>query len=295
MAKKTKKVPAQISIATIGLIGVIVAAVIGLCGTIIAAYFGYLGIRAQIEEPIHATQTAQANLSSLSLTPASQSTTPSQSSSPTSTNSSPTSTEWQQFLSVDPVIGCVEIRLLPIVVNPSEDPAKQIANTNPTDTIVPINSFGALYSLANIGNYDWMRLDKSLDISVSAKSDVPNHVDVIERETGCGGTDTIRDFPSIILHSDLDSFTQKLSFPGIDYFTLQPGEFELFRVNFQCNTTGYFTVSPTIDYSYQKKTGTIEFPKFDVLCPQSFTVYHVAGENLLGVENYNWKDGTYNP
>ena len=64
MAKKTK-VPAQISVATIGLVGVIAAAVIGLCGTIIVAYFGYLGIRTQIEEPIDATSTAEARLTAL--------------------------------------------------------------------------------------------------------------------------------------------------------------------------------------------------------------------------------------
>jgi hypothetical protein len=58
MGKKAKE-PQQISIAKIGLIGVVVAAVIGLGGTIIAAYIGYLSIKAQIEKPIHATQTAE--------------------------------------------------------------------------------------------------------------------------------------------------------------------------------------------------------------------------------------------
>jgi hypothetical protein len=58
MGKKAKE-PTQISIAKIGLIGIVIAAVIGLCGAIIAAYIGYLGVKAQIERPIHATQTAE--------------------------------------------------------------------------------------------------------------------------------------------------------------------------------------------------------------------------------------------
>lgn len=60
MGKKAKE-PQPISIAKIGLIGVVVAAVIGSCGTIIAAYIGYLGIKAQLEKPIltsTATQTS---------------------------------------------------------------------------------------------------------------------------------------------------------------------------------------------------------------------------------------------
>jgi len=58
MGKKSKEKP-QISIAKIGLIGVIVAAIIGLFGAIISAYIGYLGSKAQIEKPIYATQTAE--------------------------------------------------------------------------------------------------------------------------------------------------------------------------------------------------------------------------------------------
>jgi hypothetical protein len=40
-----------------------------LLGVLITAYFGYLGIRSQIEIPIHATQTAEANLTALANIP----------------------------------------------------------------------------------------------------------------------------------------------------------------------------------------------------------------------------------
>ena len=36
-----------------------------LLGVLITAYFGYLGIRSQIEIPIHATQTAEARLTEI--------------------------------------------------------------------------------------------------------------------------------------------------------------------------------------------------------------------------------------
>jgi hypothetical protein len=41
--------------------------VLAFLGVIIAAYIGYIGIRAQIEIPIHATQTAEAKPTSVLL------------------------------------------------------------------------------------------------------------------------------------------------------------------------------------------------------------------------------------
>jgi hypothetical protein len=58
MGKKSKE-KTQISIAKIGLIGAIAAATITFIGILISAYIGYLGDKAQIEKPIHATQTAE--------------------------------------------------------------------------------------------------------------------------------------------------------------------------------------------------------------------------------------------
>lgn len=58
MGKKAKE-RTEISVAKIGLIGVVLAAILGLLGTVIAAYVGYLETKTQIESPIRATQTAE--------------------------------------------------------------------------------------------------------------------------------------------------------------------------------------------------------------------------------------------
>lgn len=231
-------------------------------------------------------------------TPASQPNSPSQPNTSSSNNSSGSNTDWQQFLTVEPFVGCVG-RLLPIAVNTSGDPAQQIADTNPIAdvrkdwAIVPINSSAILFYLTNTGNHDWVELNKSLNVSVSTNSKVSKHADVVEL-VGCGGTNQIREFPSINLRSDLNNFTQKSTFAGADYFTLQPGEFEVFKVNFKCETTGYYKVSPTVEYSYQGEKGIIEFPEFNVLCPESFTVYTMGDINSLsGVESYMWENGEY--
>jgi len=296
MTKRTK-IPAQISAATIGLVGVIAAAIIGLCGAIIVAYFGYLGIRAQIEEPIHATQTAQAKLPSASLpTPASQSNTPSQSNPPAGNNSSPTDTDWQTFLNLDTGSGCGTLRVLPIAINPNGNTEKQITDAN-LDKIQDWSIIaGSRYLMLNsIANNDWIKISKSLNVSVSTTSTIPAHVDVVNIE-GCGGTGHNRVFPSINLRSDLSNFTQELTFSGADFFTLQPGEFEVFEVPFGCEDLGYYNISVSTEYTYQGESGIAEFPEFNVLCPQTFTVYSITADgSLIGAENYSWKNGKFSP
>ncbi len=61
---KNKKIksPVEVLVAKYGLFGTLVVAIFGLLSAGITAYFGYMGIRAQIEAPILATQTAVARL-----------------------------------------------------------------------------------------------------------------------------------------------------------------------------------------------------------------------------------------
>ncbi len=225
----------------------------------------------------------------------------SQSNPPSSNNSSPANSDWQQFLTVDLWVSCID-RVLPIAIDASSgNPEDQIASTNATLAdvreewaVVPDNLSEMLFTLTNIANSDWIEINKSLNVSVSTNASVPKHVDVV-RVGGCGGAQQIRDFPTINLRSDLKNFTQKSTFAGADFFTLQPGEFEKFNTHFKCEAPGYYTVSINVEYSYQGENGIIEFPEFDVLCPQSFTVYIVDGGELFGVEKLNWKNGEYFP
>jgi hypothetical protein len=67
MSKKTprrrsqaSKSPVEVIVAKYGLFGTVITALLGLIGVSLAAYISYLGIRAQIEAPLHATQTAEA-------------------------------------------------------------------------------------------------------------------------------------------------------------------------------------------------------------------------------------------
>jgi hypothetical protein len=223
----------------------------------------------------------------------------SQSNAPSSNNSSASNTNWDEFLTVDLWVSCIA-RVLPIAIDSSSgDPAEQILSTNPDAdvrakwAIVPYTPIGMLYTLTSIADSDWIEINKSLNISVSTNTSIPQHVDVVAMQ-GCGGTQQIRDFPSLSLSTDLKSFTKKSTFSGADFFTLQPGEFEKFNTHFECETPGFYDVSVTVEYSYQGENGVIEFPKFQALCPQSFTVYSIdPGGYFFGAEKYTWKNGKY--
>ena len=102
----------------------------------------------------------------------------------------------------------------------------------------------------------------------------------------------IRNFSETILRSDLKNFTQQATFSGADFFTLQPGEFERFKIPFECDAPGYYKISVTSAYKYQGNTGTLSFPEFKVLCPKAFTVWNVDSMGpIVGVENYSWSNG----
>jgi hypothetical protein len=225
--------------------------------------------------------------------------TPASSSNFSSSNTSITSnTDWQQFLTVEPWVGCTP-RVSPIAIDPNGNTAEQIASTNPMADvrinwpIVPFRLNSVLYTLTSTADQNWIEIDKSLDVAVVTNSSIPQHVDVIEL-SGCGGTREIRDFPGTDLRTDLSSFTQKSTFPGADFFTLQPGEFEKFNVPFVCDAPGHYIISVHANYTYKGENGTIDFPEFDALCPESFTIYNTDGSGyLFGVENYTWENGEY--
>jgi hypothetical protein len=211
---------------------------------------------------------------------------------------STSNTDWQEFLTVEPWVGCTP-RVSPIAIDPNGNTAEQIDSTNPIATvrinwpIVPFQLNSVLFTLTSTADADWIEIDKSLDVTVVTNSSIPQHVDVIEL-SGCGGTQQIRDFPETNLRTDLSSFTQKSTFSGADFFTLQPGEFEKFNVPFLCDAPGHYIISVDANYIFQGENGTIDFPEFDALCPESFTIYNTDGSGyLFGVETYTWGNGEY--
>jgi len=238
-------------------------------------------------------------VSSCAPLPTPSSNTSSQSNSPSSNSTTASNSDWQQFLTItsERFDVCYD-RVLPIAINPNGNVQDQIWNTNPDvmrlNWTVPIfDSSWFLFELTSISDNDWIEISKSLNVNVSTSSNIPSHIDILTQ--ACGGAGQVRDFSSIDLRTDLNSFSKEAIFAGADFFTLQPGEFEVFSIPFQCNAPGYYKISITSEYSYQGDNGIIEFPEFNALCPQSATVYYGtdADGTVVGAANFTWKNGKY--
>lgn len=221
-------------------------------------------------------------------TPASQP--PSNSSS--SNNYADSSSNWQEILTIEQVSVC-DLRVLPIAINTSGDTQDQIMKTDPWQNrvnwaLVPENSeLSVKFFITSIAtSNNWIQLDKSVDVAVSVETNIPAHADVFNG-VGCGGTGSIRKFSQTPLRDDMQNFTKEATFSGADFFTLQPGEFEIFSIPFKCNAPGYYTISISSKYTYESQSGNLEFPEAHVLCPNSYTVYSVSTDDqIVGVESF---------
>jgi hypothetical protein len=146
-------------------------------------------------------------------------------------------------------------------------------------------------SIADTNN--WVQLDKSVNVAVSVETNIPSHADVFNG-VGCGGTGSIREFSQTTLRTDMQNFTKEATFSGADFFTLQPGEFEIFSIPFKCNAPGYYTISVSTKYTYENQSGIVDFPEAHVLCPNTYTIYSVStNDQIVGVENLKWQNGNY--
>jgi hypothetical protein len=223
-----------------------------------------------------------------------------QSNSPsTNNNYSTSSSDGNKILNIEETSVC-NPRVLPIAINASGDTQEQIMNTDPWTNrlhwaLIPENSeLSMRFNISSIADSNnWIQLDKSLNVSVSVETNIPDHTDVFNG-VGCGGAGNIRKFSQTPLQADMQNFTKEVIFSGADFFTLQPGEFEIFSIPFKCNTPGYYTISISTKYTYENQSGIIEFPDAHILCPSSYTVYSISTDDtIVGVESFKWQNGNY--
>lgn len=273
--KKIKLTPAVIALIT---------ALIGCLGTIIAASIGYMGIRAQIGIPISATQTAQAtnppeaidNFSAL--------------------NGKLTAQLW-----LEPVFGCIS------------GPSKIIPENIDTDTSQAQIQIGeAIQSMAynqwSIGPHasipiilknttsdnNWIRLNNTIKATINLLSTTaPEKANVITGFGGCGGGQ-LKYFPEIELATSFDEYVQNSTYTEFDYFTLQPGEEELFIVSFKCASTGVYKFNIEISGTFNNEEGVLIISDTPpVVCPASYDSWFVEGSTFYMDKSYFWDGSDY--
>jgi hypothetical protein len=295
--------------------------ILGFLGVVITAYVGYLGIRSQTEIPITATQTAESMSTSTQQMPASTNT-PHIVDMPAITPASLDAiSNWEsQF---DIAYGwheCGAPVVLPEYIDPEQSvssASSQIAQAMESEetTFWQVTPFhpdfklgeriknGRFYPSFSISskpeNTAWAKIEKTENINITSRNDVPEHQNIITLPSGCGGGGDIREFPSINLKSDFISYQEKTTLPDVDYISLEPGEFEEFEFEFICNAPGIYNIQINIPYTYLGQSNNINLPSpMEFVCPKSFTWWKASGDmfgkNIDGITKageYRW-DGT---
>jgi hypothetical protein len=110
---------------------------------------------------------------------------------------------------------------------------------------------------------------------------------------GCGGGAEFRDYSFRIDNSSNEFEAENTS---VDYYTLQPGELEVFSVSIRATVSGVYKLRLGIEYMYQGKTGLMwALETFHVYTPERFRLWQPAFDppQFQVVMNGVFKDGEY--
>lgn len=220
--------------------------------------------------------------------------------------------EWSHIMSVnlDPAspLLCQGL-LLPPNIRPDQDinlAAKQVMDewkgtddpfsswlfvSNPST-----NGVSLLLTLTNLPDrVDWIKLENKLDVSINAESNPPDQVNVLT-VTGCGAGGLYRTFSDVSLASEFQNYKITSASSDFDFFSLQPGESEIFELSLNCQAPGIYRATFNIPYSSLESRGMVEV-EYDrsIICPSAFTVWtmEMADEAFVSSKSYVWNGTGY--
>jgi hypothetical protein len=236
---------------------------------------------------------------------------------------SPTLGAWNAILGVEVDVPreCGPPRVLPSAVDPMRDRAAaeaRVATALATDEFrdwpivpgfegvdgqpldEPARPEGIRITIrSTVQGRNWIRLENTVPVSVGVQRSLPEHVNIVTIFHQCGGAGTIRTFePVVELHSRSNSYQLTTRNTDAPFFTLQPGEFEVFLFQFRCEGSGLYSTTLRLPYRYPDNNGDItlgvgRMPRFG--CPQRVThwsFYHDLMTELTGLAGLE-RDGDF--
>lgn len=260
----------------------IIVAFIAFLGTLATAYFGYLGIRYKSEQPTRPTEAPVAQ--------------------------------------VEAVVSHVACDIFAIILPADIDPQEQTYNKlmeHPdfNDWAVaphfnellsgdaPPNSIGKLMQASiTIGNASttnggWVKINNRLGINFDLMlQDIEEHVNLVAMvPDGCGGGET-KLFSPTNLKPEFGLINQFVTSSRYDFFSLQPGESDVFRIDYICASPGIYHTS--VHLSLESSNGSEKqeitgFPK--MMCPKSYHAWRafLGDSPLEDVGEYYWDGNNY--
>lgn len=274
----------------------LIVAALGCAGTVVTAlitgYFAYLNTTTQIDRPITFTQTAE-SLPTVAPPPTQQIFT----------------FDWKAILSIDPQGTLCPAFYVPEYLYAGTDKFAWVQDNlmdmyfndqimYATNDFMSGNLAGGIALVLVItsspDNQDWITLSNRLTVTVHYIGDVPA-ISEIMQTTGCGAGGSIRHFSSVPLNIDYPEYNVISSNADADFFTLQPGEIEVFQFGFQCNSPGLYSVEVHIPITFQGRDEIViytDFPGFN--CPNRLNYNYLDDrDQIYDVKPYEWIGNGY--
>lgn len=251
----------------------IIVAIVSLLGIIITAIFSYCSSLAPVKLSIQATLTEEANLASQIIVP---------------------KTTQQNISSMIEVsisdIPCQmnNALVLPSQISPAKDSLgvlEQIEDSlNKSWPIAPVNGSN-IYKLVKITNIselgeEWIFVGSTINAKLYVISQTVDHINLWLSAGACGGGE-YKTFSQIVLNHDRVSLNQHIASNDFDFFTLMPGEFDIFLLNFSCQAPGVYRpiISLTFNLSDQSETTPFFFDEI-IICPESYSYWETDYSNV---------------
>lgn len=270
-------------------------------------------------ELARATQTAEAKLRSdtRALTPTPRGTTPAPTPpatlAPIPTVTITTAHDWQTLVRTSSIWAPCELagssagplwRVMPDYIHPDKDATKALGQIKRSSNgearhwkLAPPRA-GLLLKITSItGDKEWIEFGREASVSVTVKKDTPNHVNVLWSGCPAGGGGFVWMFRPGSLKALAENYQfQVVPLRDVDYFSLEPGEFEEFGFSFACRNPGVYQLKIGLPYTYrdQKGTITINSPS-EIVCPTSFTTWEITPneDSIVRIQEYTWKGSSY--
>ncbi|AKD56957.1 esterase/lipase family protein [Spirosoma radiotolerans] len=164
------------------------------------------------------------------------------------------------------------------------------------------NHFITIESTVRGAENSWIKLGNKFTVTFSVDTTTaPKDIDVVLMGE-CGDGRDPR-YSKTIIALDPANAEKKISVPfdAHKFYTLQPGEFEQFIMNFSCKVPGVYSVRYDLPFSISGKVGKIFYNTNDdelkIICPKSYTLWDTGffneRNNLTRIETYRWDGQNY--
>jgi len=188
-------------------------------------------------------------------------------------------------------------------IDPSQDPAQagQIAakalDSGDVDTWPIVNNHAILEMTVTslISENHWIKLSNAIEIGVAAdQSGFPDYIEALLVSWGCGGGGVMRTFSDILLSADFETYSQESTTSEFDFFTLQPGEFEVFTFPIRCKTPGVYSLSFKVPYTLIDRSDVFMYRyERPILCPKSYTAWGLEEGTFMSSSKDQWDGQDY--